>query len=161
MTALPRTIAHVTLTTGHVRHAPAAEVEADTIEVLTPVLEDILAGKTVPVPYIDGYSLSGKSSGENGSGRCLSVVVWAETPTVEPICTIGIAAHSRCAARLWRLMHEVATFPAVTDAHKPPPAPWVAVGLQDGLIAHLDATVWLGGFECCLAWTWVKRAKPS
>ncbi|WP_458789296.1 hypothetical protein [Adonisia turfae] len=150
-------VAHVTLTTGHLRQSPRREVADSIVAELRPLIDAIVAGKTVPIPGLEGYSISGRSSGEDGAGRCLSVIVWAERPEVEPICTIGIAAHSRCGARLWRSLHEVATLPAATDPGRQPAAPWVAAALQAGLDRHLEAASWLGDFERCLAWTWIER----
>ena len=157
MVKTPAMVAHVTLTTGDLRQSPRLEVADSIVSELRPLINAVVAGKTVPIPGRAGYSISGRSSGEEGTGRCLSVIVWAERPQLEPICTIGIAAHSRCGARLWRSLHEVATLPAATDPGRQPPAPWVAAALQSGLDRHLEAASWLGDFERCLAWTWIER----
>lgn len=149
-------IAHVTLTTGHVRLSPRHEVDDAVVAALRPLIEEVVSGRTVPIP-VPGYSITGRTSGEDGAGRCLSVIVWGERLQPEPICTIGIAAHSRCGARLWRKLHEVTTRPAVTDPGRQPTALWVAAALQTGLERHADALVWLGDFERCLAWAFIER----
>jgi hypothetical protein len=146
-------IHHVTLTTGHVRQILPDEVSDEAVAAVLTLIERATAGnETVPLPALPGYSL-----GAQASSKCLVVTVWADGPPSECICTIGIAAHSRCGAGLWRALHTWGTAPVVTDPDRCPPEPWVAAALDGAIVQHMDATEWLGDFERCLAWAWCTR----
>lgn len=143
---------HVTLTTGHVRRSPRAEVSDEAVAFCADLIARAVAGHaTVPLPTA-GYSL-----GAAASSRCLTATVWADGPPSECIATIGVAAHSRCGAGLWRALHRYGTTPIVTDPEQCPPEPWCAAALEGAIIQHPDATEWLGDFERCLAWAWLAR----
>lgn len=146
------TLAHVTLTSGDVRHSPRREVTDQIVTLLAPLLARVLAGATVDVPYVEGeYVLSGASDGD-----CCALTV---EPSVGPlVATIGIAAGEAGAAALWQQLHVYApdASPLATRAEAPPPAPWCAARLDRGAVTHPEALVWLGDLERCLAWTYLE-----
>lgn len=162
MPSTPRYIRHVTLTTGHVRDSLPDEVAPATIAAMRHLIERICAGAvSEPVSlreYADvgAYSVSGRCS-----GKCLVVSVYADGPPSDLICTIGVAAHSRCGASLWRNLHQWGRVPVRTDPTQCPPEPWVAAALDAGVAQHLGAMEWLGDMERCLAWAWVSRCSRA
>lgn len=156
----PRYLHHITLTTGHARRSYRREVSAQAVAVCADLVKKVATGADhVLIPGVYGYYLSGRSS-----GRCLVATVWSlqSSPSLTdpssgqaPICTIGVAAHSRCGDKLWREMHRWGELPVVTDPERCPPEPWVAAALDAGALAHPDAAHWLGDFERCLGWAWI------
>jgi len=150
-------IRHITLTTGHVRDSYPDEVGAEALAAVGRLIDGIIAGdvaESITIPGVGAYSLNGR-----GTGRCLVASVYADGPPSVLIATIGVAAHSRCGARLWRDLHRWGQVPVVTDPDDCPPEPWVAAALDEGLAAYPQAAEWLGDFERCLAWAWIARMK--
>lgn len=145
---MARYIEHVTLDTGHARRSPRAEVDNDVVRMLAGWITRALAGESVPVA--DGTRLTAQAR-----GKCLlAEIVDAD---LKPLATIGIGAHSRCGAPLWRELHTDARATA-TDPGRPPPEPWVAARLRpDVTTTEHPAVHWLGDFERCLAWAWLER----
>jgi hypothetical protein len=156
-----RNIRHITLTTGHTRDSAPAEVPEHITEAMWPLIEHIANSganaETLPMADIGaalpGYSVSGRAE-----GRCLVATVWADGPPSLVVASIGVALHSRCGSALWRGLHQWGTLPVVTDPEHPPAEPWVAAALDMGALQHPDCLGWLGDFERCLAWAWL-RAK--
>lgn len=149
-----RYIDHITLTTGHSRRSPRAEVADDVVAVCADLIVRMLAtpNATVPLPHPAGYSVGGIAA-----GKCLVATVWADGPPSEVVATIGVAGGSKCGATLWRALHKWGETPVVTDAARMPPKPWVAAALDAAIVRHMDAAEWLGDFERCLAWAWLER----
>lgn len=146
---------HVTLMTGDRRRSSREEVAADDIAALLPLLERALAGEAVPLPAPSEGAYCLTAAGER---RCMiATVTAAHAAGPSPLVTFGVAAHSLCGARLWRLMHRDRLVPLATDVRRVPPAPWIAVTLHPGLSLDLDAARWLGDFERCLGWVWLAR----
>lgn len=148
---------HITLDTGHVYRAPRAGMDARAMALATRLLSDALADGTgeehVAIPYVTaGYTLTAAAA-----GRCLTILIWGPQPggKILPLVTLGVATHSRCGARLWRVMHEDRDGLA-TDGQPTPPEPWLAARLEQGILAHPDALDWLADLEQGLAWAWVE-----
>lgn len=148
----PRYIRHVTLTTGHVRESWRHEISDEALAACRRLLTEMTAteGAIAQIPGVGDYCLSGTAA-----GACLVATIWSGAPSV-CIATIGVAAQSRCGARLWRELHRWGQTPVVTDPAHCPAEPWVAVALEAGLAQHGEAAQWLGDFERCLAWAWVE-----
>ncbi|CAL8981524.1 hypothetical protein RHODGE_RHODGE_02851 [Rhodoplanes serenus] len=150
-----RYVEHVTMTTGDVRRTLRSEVADRDVAVCSALLRRVLSrtvsASTVPIPRRPGYSLGGRAA-----GGCMAATVWADGPPSVVIATIGIATRSLCGARLWRDLHRYGSGPVVTDPAWCPPEPWLAVALERGIVAHVDATDWLGDFERCLAWAFLE-----
>ncbi len=146
-------IRHITLTTGHTRQSWPGEISDEAVTVCRALIVQITAGavsETVPIPGQPGYSLGGRAT-----ARCMTAIVYADGPPSEPVCTIGVASHSRCGARLWRALHRWGETPVVTDPERCPPEPWVAAALDAGIARHVSESAWLVDFERCLAWAWL------
>ena len=148
---------HVTLDTGHTRRSPRSEVDDGVLPRVQAMLQQALAGERPEV--MNGCTLTAAAE-----GRCLLGTVWKPLGSVSksvPVVTIGVAEHSRCGGRLWRLMHDVADRtgmpPLATNRTKPPQEPWCAARLEIGSIAAVETMEWLGDFERCLAWAFLER----
>lgn len=148
-------IEHITLDTGHTRRSLRAEVADEAISACRELIERIRAGQEAAIPGTTAM-LTGTAE-----GRCMIATVWHSADR-SPLVTIGVAQHSRCGARLWRLLHAEAARPAgmrpLATAGRPCPAePWVAARLEIGLALHATEAEWLGDFERCLGWAWLQR----
>lgn len=143
-------IYHVTLTTGHVAQQRRADIGDTAIEALSDTLDGILQGGRMPLPGFPGFFVNGTHHGHD-----LITTLWSGPwEAREPILTTATALKSRSAPALWRLMHDQATLPVVTDPTKPPKAPWQADRLEIGAITNTDALSWTGDFSRSLAWAW-------
>lgn len=151
-----RTLLHITLTTGDSRESPASEVGADVIALLGPLLERALTGSHVPVPG-DVQPACTMTGGIQG--RCIALTVWGppDDGLRPPIVTFGVAAHSRCGAKLWQTLHAHATVPLATAGRRCPPEPWVAARIEPGAALYPEAMHWLGDYERCCAHAWLAR----
>jgi hypothetical protein len=141
---------HITLTTGHKIKQNGADVGGAAVEALTECLRVILAGHHVRVPGFDDYLMNGTAQGSD-----LLVTVW-RGPWAErvPILTTGVALSEATSAGLWRVLHDLASVPIVTDREKPPAAPWIAERLEPGALLHTDTMGWTGDLARCIGWTW-------
>lgn len=151
------TLSHVTLSSGHVRLSPRAEVGGDVVATLKPIIARALQGSQVPIPGYPGYTMR-----LDASGDCCVVTVFAQlrdtaTPDPEPVVTFGVASHPSCSDRLWRLLHS--NFHLFrTDPRKPPAAPWCAAMLHPAALAlRHESPEWIADFERCLAWAWIEQ----
>ena len=142
-------IHHVTLQTGHVRQSWRHEIDHGLHEAIGEILADALRGDR---------QIQGDPAGcvirATASSKCLLASVHSpeEAGSRLPLVTIGVAAHSRCGASIWRLLTEV---PARIDAGPCPREPWCAARLETGLAVYPGAAHWLGDMERCLAWAWL------
>jgi hypothetical protein len=147
---------HVTLTTAHVRRSPRSEVADDVVRRLTPILRQALQGTRAAI-WVPGYSITG-----GVHGRCMAVTLWGQgategpAPGLVPILTVGVASHSRCAAKLWTSLHEDAVTTLATDPDEVPPAPWCADRIEPGMALRPETGQWTGDFSRCVGWTWIE-----
>lgn len=143
-------IHHITLTTGHARHSPRAEVHDDALAIIAPWLaEAIAANRPVPLPALGLEQYTAIAIVEVG----LVVTVYAPGGVL-PLVTFGVAQRSRQGGPLWDTLTE--HFPAAAGLGKPD-EPWCAVAVHPGIIACPGAQEWLGDFERCVAWAWITR----
>jgi len=152
-----RTLAHVTLATGHVYDSPRDAVEPGVVEALRPVLVAALTGGPAPIPGFPGYTLSGGVIGD----ACMVTVSAQGSEGAQhdpnPIVSIAIAASADHASRLWRDLCELSTgVNSTIDPASPPPAPWCGATLYPAALAHYDQLQWIADLERCLAWTWLE-----
>lgn len=136
---------HITLSTGHSRRGPRAEVSGETVAALQPWLKAALkSGKNAPLPGDLGAAYSASLTLLDGSLNC----------TVKrggvPLVHFAVAGRSRHAT-IWPLLARLAGNPDLTE----PGTPWLAVRLLPGLQTDVPATDWLGDFERCVAWAWL------
>jgi hypothetical protein len=153
----PRYLHHLTLSTGHVARTLRADVSAEALAACRALIDAALAEGIQPVPGVDGYLLEAAYHG----GRCLVVHVRAAPSTL--LVSVGIAAHSRCGAALWRAITTSPGAPPGAERRQCPPEPWCTVQLMPGMGTPegLAAAPWLGDLERCLAWAWIDRcAEP-
>lgn len=144
---------HITLTTGHLRESPRADVAESVLPVVQDLLRRALAGVRVPVPGVPQICTLTAAT----IRTALLVTVWAEGGRRSPLVTVGVAVEKEDSLMLWRLLHESAVgTPLQTDARTPPPVPWCAARLEVGMALHPQPADWLGDFERCLAWGWVE-----
>lgn len=142
-------INHITLSTGHVRRSPRGEVTDETLQALRPWLQAALAAPhPLPGPLGQAYAL--QASVQDGAllGTVLTV------PAGTPLVSFAVAQRSRQAGQAWALMCARHGCQAGLLA---PPTPWCAVALHPALLHDVEATGWLGDFERCVAWAWIKH----
>jgi hypothetical protein len=133
---------HVTLTTGHVRKSYPDEVDRRLYFVINRIIRDSQgpAGCGIEVP---GYSLKTTQA----AGQTLATLFGSSGA---PILTTGISTNGD--TELWRMMHESATTPIMTDPEKPPAGPYIADRIEIGAAMHSDALVWTADFARTLGW---------
>ena len=147
---------HITLSTGHTRRSPRAEVAQDTIKALSPWLKACM-------DYVDPYPLPGllgardsfvMSASVEGGGLVCHVGHQVDGPLV----TFGIAARSRQSGELWAWL--CAQYGS-REALVAPATPWCAVALRPAYLVQHGVSAWIGDFERCVAWTWLESSKNS
>lgn len=149
------TLAHWTLTSGHVRQSPRSEVHPGILALLGPLLERMLVGERVPVPGFERFTMSGGAAGD-----CLAVTVWTTTATGErvPVVTFGTARfNGGDADALWRDLHTSCAVPPATSPGIVPGAPWCAARLEPGAALVPDDLSWAADLERCVSWAWLAR----
>lgn len=154
-------INHITLSTGHCRRSPRAEVDDATLAILVPWLNTARqSGNIEPLPVAPLSHYGARVIKDVG----LVVTIYGprgpHTPghphTGEwlPLVTLGIAQRSREAGDLWAsLMAHLGGKPGI----KAPATPWVAVSIHDTITAYPESLQWIGDLERCIAWAWVTR----
>lgn len=157
-----RYINHVTITTGDTRRSYRDEVADDVVEwisatLLPESLAEHDAGDLGPAIPSTGLHLTAMSGGRCGLvASVISPVEESDRPFV-PVLVFGVAAESRCAAKIWDLLHMPGSY-YVTDPHTPPASPWCAARLEPAASTlGRHALMMLGDFERCLAWAWLER----
>lgn len=144
---------HITLSTGHIRRSPRAEVSNGVIQALSPWLQQGLAHDG-PYPLPGPLGKEGYQAGlsvEHGALLCTLSV-----DPANPLVTFGVATRSRQSGELWAMM--CAQFGSA-DALTAPGTPWCAVALHPAFVTHPEIAEWAGDFERCIAWTWIEKAK--
>ena len=159
--SIPRNpLAHLTLTTGHVRAVPRSEMSASITKMLMPIVE---AGGG-PIPEIDWFAdifrLSIGSDPIRGAVAfqiALGQKPLSKTPMVFCVaCWKEEVANAAWAIALER--HEMFGVPLANGIVQPK-APWLTVSLSCMLpvLADLEQILLLGGCEQALAWTLIAQ----
>lgn len=146
---------HITLSTGHTRRSPRAEVSDDTVKALAPWLAACLK-------HVDDYPLPGPLGARDGfvmqaSVRDGALICHVGQMQSGPLVTFGIAARSRQSGELWAWL--CAQYGSA-DALAAPGTPWCAVHLHPAYAQQHGMSAWVGDFERCVVWTWLER-EPS
>lgn len=141
---------HITLSTGHTRRSPRAEVSQDTIKMLRPWLDAC-------IKYIDDYPLPGTLGSNHGFVMSASVfhgglICHAGHMQNGPLVTFGVAERSRQSGELWSWL--CAQYGSA-QALQAPGTPWCAVALHPAYMRQHGVSAWIGDFERCVAWTWL------
>lgn len=147
-----RFVYHVTLTTGHTRKSYRDEVDDEAVEVCRALIAHAIDGARPVIPGTDRCRLAAETSRKRG--LLCSV---REPQHDKPIITFAIAPNSLSAAVLWRVLVETARTPVVPM--ECPPAPYCAVRLEQGAVAHAYVLPVLADFERCIAWAWMENRK--
>jgi hypothetical protein len=155
-----RYIQIITTTTGDTRRSYRDEVADYVVEyIATSLLPEALVerdpGELGPAIPNTGLHLTALSRGR--CGLIASVVFKGGDRPFVPVLVFGVAAQSRCATRLWDLLHMPGTY-YVTHPATPPAPPWCAVRLEPAA-AMMGRRVMmiLGDYERYLAWAWLER----
>lgn len=152
---------HITLSTGHIRRSPRAEVSGETLARVSPWLAALLeSSQSAPLP-VSGLSDYAAIAQVFDGG--LIVTISGPAPTsvpmdgkAPPLISMGVAKRSRHGEALWALM----TGPVMPPVHpglQRPGEPWAAVAIWPTIALHPDALEWLGDLERCIAWAWLGR----
>ena len=125
---------HTTLSTGHTRRSPRAEVSDDTIKALAPWLAACLK-------HVDDYPLPGTLGTRDGFVMQASIkdgalICHVGQFQLGPLVTFGIAARSRQSGELWAWL--CAQYSSA-NALAAPGTPWCAVHLHPAYAQH-----WVG-----------------
>ena len=147
-------IRHITLNSGYIRESFPDEVSTEVIAVLQPVLAQACAGRAIPIPAVEDYSMIARCS-----GRCMTASIYANGPPSELLCAIAVARHARCGALLWRRLHSLDAVRLATDPDLMPPEPWSGVLLTAAIVGYPDTVTWIDEFERHLAWTFFGTGK--
>lgn len=143
---------HITISTGHTRRSPRAEVSASTTTALRPWLKICLAkDAAVPLPSSLGDSFTLSASIISGG-----LVCHVAHKTDGVMVTFGVAERSRQSGELWAWL--CAQYGS-RDALTAPETPWCAVALHPAYALHPSVSNWMGDFERCVAWTWIESKK--
>ena len=164
-----RVILHVTLNTGDQAPQPARVMEAETEELLGPLVAALLPAsdgiprqRPLPVP-LEQYTVQAVAR----DTATPLFRVYAPPPAPIPaqgtelaaLVSFGVAVRRGPeAAALWASLHALAG-PAevtLTDPTRPPRVPWCGVLCHSALFLHPAAAGWLGDFERCVAWTVIR-----
>lgn len=154
-----RYIHHVTLQTGHVARQYRRDVSDEAVDAVSALLDSLLTGGQPAVPGQPEFWVSGVHE-----GKVLMVTLWTGMRDEGiPILTSVTCLKSRASPAAWRVIHDSATVPYVTDPTNPPPAPWTADRIETGFLPMAEAAVqrgetslWTGDFARCLAWAWME-----
>lgn len=144
---------HITLSTGHTRRSPRAEVSLDTIKMLSPWLDACLK-------HIDDYPLPGTLGSKHGFVMSASIqggglICHVGHVQTGPLVTFGVAARSRQSGELWAwLCAQYGSAQALVA----PSVPWCAVALHPAFMQQHGASAWIGDLERCIAWAWMERS---
>ncbi len=138
-----RYIWHETIQTQHTRRSFQSEVAPDVIS----AVRGWLTRQEFALP-IPGYTCRIIDR----SAHCLDAEVY--TPSSVRLVRIGVAAHARCGASLWKRLSGA--------PNAKPAEPWCGVWLDpQGIVTDPAAYDWLGDFERCLAWAWIREIEDD
>ena len=155
-------IQHLTLSTGHLRRSPRAEVDGETMARVAPWLAAAVEdGRSMPLPVAELADYTALATVVDGS-----LLVTISGPPLSagpmrgkapPLVTMGVAERSRHGAALWPLLTGPRMPPARPGITQPA-APWCAVAVWPTLMLHPGTMDWLYTLERCIAWAWIERA---
>lgn len=148
-----RHIHHLTLTTGHTRRSWRHEIDPGVLRDLGRLLRRGIDTGRIDLTMIEP---AGHWVRVTPHGKCVLLTVMHGDDM--PLVTFGVAAHSRCGARMWRLLTQDAVVAEGAPRLSPdraPQEPWCAARIEPGLMYRPDAAQWLGDFERCIAWAWL------
>ncbi|MBD9640900.1 hypothetical protein IB277_31870 [Ensifer sp. ENS07] len=132
-----RTIAHLTLDTGHIRNSPRSEVHRDVVDVLSPIVrggKGEVAGWDIQMIHGAAPGSVGFALNHGGLWIASSYMAWTQE---------GDGAQWDVIRKLYQ-----------PNMMKPTCSPWLAVKLMSGSAgAGFDVMMEAGDLERCIAWT--------
>lgn len=160
------TLTHLTLNTGHTRESPRAEVGADILALLAPLVAE--GGGPLPPPFT-GYRLTIVRGEDEAAGSAIFTFSGAGDL---PLATGLVCWREAASSDAWGKMADLlagagalagATIPATP--RRPSSVPWLAVMLWPAFMAAPDAATWsavswLGDAERCVAWALIEEGRP-
>ena len=150
MTGRDRYIAHVTLQSGDIRRSPRSEVADHIVALCTELASSAAVFGEAKIPKLTPRCTLRVTR----TGRCSIATIYG--PQEAPLLTIGVAGHSKCGGKLWRLLHE-GRDDLATDPTRVPGEPWCAARIEAG-VATLSGSALerlmpaLADLGRCLAW---------
>ena len=140
---------HVALGIGRgTREARPSWSPAEAAEWLAHLRRAVTDPTGAPIPGHDGYRAAARLFG----AAALVTVGRARDQT--GLCTIGLCAESRPAAKLWQSLHD--GYPWFdTSRGDVPRAPYCAVRPEAGLLDDAAAGDWIDAYQIAIAWTWL------
>jgi hypothetical protein len=157
---------HVTLTSGHHRWSPRADVDDAVIAGLAPLVAGAEAGVPQLIARPGGTGWISLRRLDPGAAGSRHVAAWSlddgDNPARPSLVTVALAMAARPGNGLWRTLHAQLglTPPGFrTRADQPAPFPWLAAAVHLPLALHPDAKALaaeLGDLERCIAWTWIE-----
>lgn len=153
---------HITINTGHIARTSRADVAPEVTKLLADWLPSTInSGKAHPLPAPELSHFSAQVFVQDGAlVVTVSAPVGPHTPgkphagMAMPLVTFGVAQRSRQGAPLWDMLGKA--FGCKTGV-KQPDAPFCAVAIHPSIAAYAGPVEWLGDFERCAAWAWIKR----
>ena len=137
---------HVTLDTGHVRWSPRSEIADDLIALVATHIAAARRRGPADVPRQPGYTARALAR----HGALAVTVRWQDEAEV---VAIYVGATLLDAVTLGVALGEPA--PPILQP-EPAEAPACLVRLGVGLLDHPAAAAWLGDYERCMAWSWLR-----
>jgi hypothetical protein len=149
-------LAHITITTGHLRMSPRHEVRPD---VITFLIEWLDSAPLVWMPETDRYERLAIPPHAQGYGLRFEVhgtTLWADLIHERFGSCLQFAVGCDASGdEIWAAMSD-----------EPRPAlPWCGVALDVGWVilqmVAPDDVLWFGDFERCVAWAWIELVKTQ
>ncbi len=146
-------INHITLNTGHNYQSPESEMAFLSYRKMGDWLATVKNGELTQLPVSDLNCQIRMFFEHKGF---IAILYRNDTPLV----TIGVSTHSLSSDEIWDDLHNY-ELPLKTNDSPPPSAPWCAARIEPGAITALDVMHWIGDFERCLAWTFIRANKKQ
>ncbi|WP_298699180.1 hypothetical protein [uncultured Brevundimonas sp.] len=138
---------HVTVDTGHVRHAHLTDVPAPVRDALTPVIRAAIEGGRHPIPGLERFAVSIDAGGR----ASMTATLWRGD---QALVTFAVCRKSRAGPGAWRAIVPD-DLRGVLNA-TPPPAPWLAVRFEPGLaLLPPDDVMLMANVELAVAVAWL------
>lgn len=138
---------HLTLDTGDLRWSPRSEVADDVIALMAAHIANARRRGPAPIPGQPGYTARARAR-----GAVLGLT--ARGPSDQPLIGVVVApGRQQALAATWALPAALA---ARVPPLAPPDAPVCLAWLLPGLATAPEAAHWLGDYERCVAWAWLR-----
>lgn len=144
-------VTHTTLQTADSRLSSAFEISPEALSYFKDLISKAIEKSYCEIDVEPGYFFHAQVKGSTLTAQ----VTFGDTILVR----MAVVTKSKDATKAWQVLHDESKLLPKTDPLKTPSVPFIAVSLQPDLDYYGDASMWLGDFERCLAWTWVSLCK--